>query len=136
MTGRRLLIIIASIALLAVKFGWRTYLRHETDDQAMLDQFVPAMRSMSPEVLNDSEWAYTGPLGNLTLYFEPDGKLTATSDADSKEGRWEIRNTMLIAHIPGANSPHEGIFRTSTDEMAGVSPAGMQPPKWSATRSK
>lgn len=115
---------------------WRGYQRDERQREASLNQFVPAMRSMSADVIADSAWAYTGPLGKLTLRFERDGKLTVTSGTTDSTGRWEIKDTMLMAYIPGADNPHQGIFRKSTDELSGISPTGLQPHTWTAIRMR
>jgi hypothetical protein len=91
---------------------------------------------MSPEVIADSEWAYSGPLGYLTLRFERGGKLIAISNGTEQTGNWEINDVMLMAYIPGADKPHQGLFRKSIDELSGISPTGMQPATWLATRTR
>jgi hypothetical protein len=133
---RGLLIITAIIAIIIGRYAWRSHQRSERRHQATLNQYVPALNSMSADAITSSEWAYSGPLGKLTLRFEPNGKLTTTSDGTESTGRWEIKGVMLMAYIPGAEAPHEGIFRTSTDELSGISPSGLQPSTWSATRGR
>ena len=133
---RRLLIIAGIIAIVAAKFAWRSHRRSERQKEEMMHQLVPALKSMSVDVIADSEWAYSGPLGQLTLRFQPDGKLTAISTGAETVGRWEIKGLMLMASIPGADTPHQGIFRKSTDQLSGISPKGLHPATWSATRTR
>ena len=133
---RRLLIIVGVIAIIIGRYAWRAHQRSERQNEALMNQFVPALNSMSPDVIADSEWAYSGPLGKLTLRFERNGKLTAISDGSESTGRWEINDVMLMAYIPGADKPHQGLFRKSTDELSGISPTGLQPSTWSATRTR
>lgn len=99
-----------------------------------MNQIAPAMKSMSSDAIANSDWDYSGPLGDLKLHFEADGKLTASSDEKTESGQWEIKGLMLIAHIPGADAPHHAMFRKTTDELSGMSPTGMEPTRWSATR--
>jgi hypothetical protein len=134
---RRLLIIGAIIGIIIGKYAWRQHRRAERQNEAMMNrmnQMVPAMNSMSADAIADSDWSYSGPLGDLKLHFEADGKLTASWDEKSEYGTWEIKDVMLVAHIPGADAPHHAIFRKSTDELSGSSPRGMEPSLWSATR--
>src|SRR5690242_4995174 len=106
---KRLLMFAGLVAIFGGRFAWRAYQENKRRDEAIMNQFVPALKSMSADVIADSEWAYSGPLGKLTLRFERGGQLTAIAFADGTEstGRWEIKDVMLMAYIPGAAQPHQ-----------------------------
>jgi hypothetical protein len=114
----------------------RIHHRNEERDRAMMNRLAPALNRLSPDNLVNSDWIYTGPLGKLTLHFEAEGKLLVTSTDQTVTGRWEIQDIMLKVYIPGADAPHQGIFRTSIDELTGPSPEGLEPKIWSAVRIK
>ena len=133
---KRLLITGGLIAIAVARYNWTEHSRSERARQTFFDQNLPALSNLSADRLVDADWSYSGPLGKLTLRFERDGKLVVTSDASNPSGRWEIIDMMLYAHIPGADNPHHGIFRKSTDELSGASPTGLQPRTWTATRDR
>jgi hypothetical protein len=137
LTGKLSLGLAVFIVLgIGAKFALRRHYRNEERDQATMNRFAPALNRLSAENLVNSDWTYSGPLGELTLHFDADGKLTVRSSDQTLTGRWEIQDIMLKVHIPGADAPHQGIFRTSIDELSGPSPEGLEPKIWSAVRIK
>ena len=131
---RRLIIAAIALAFIGGKYWMREHDRRAQSNQEMDNVMTlanPAIHEMSADHLTGSDWAYSGPLGDLTLRFEPDGKLTVTSGTTTSEGKWEIDDFSLEASIPGSDKRHEAIFHDSTDVLVGVIPS-----KWSATRQK
>ena len=127
---KRLLLIACILLAFGVRYAWREHARQ----QALISQYAPALNGLSPQQLVGSDWSYSGPLGKLTLRFEQDGRLLVVSDPAQPTGRWEISGEMLSAYIPGADQPHQAVFARSTDELTGLSPHGLEPHLWSATR--
>ena len=125
---KRLLIIAAAIGAYFVRDAWRNHQRQERLAEELKKQ-MPGMYSMSERILVNSEWAYTGPLGEMTLHFEPKGKLTVDVDGTTKIGRYEVIEGYAVNILfPDSKQMQGAMFRTSTDELFGVSP------KWTATR--
>jgi hypothetical protein len=131
----KLLVTLGSILLVvAAEHVIKKFWREHVGRQVLLERHAPALNALTPEHLADADWSYSGPLGQLTLRFEQDGQLVIDGSGEKQAGQWEIKNGMLIAHIPGANQPHQAVFKKTTDELAGVSPVGLNPKFWTATR--
>ncbi len=125
---KRLLIIAAAICAYFVKDAWRN---HQQDQRLaeQLRQQMPGMYAMSERTLLNSEWAYSGPLGEMTMRFEPKGKLTVEAEGTTKTGRYEvIEGAGVNIQFPDSEKMLGAVFRTTTDELFGVSP------RWTATR--
>jgi hypothetical protein len=126
-TGKISIITAAIIIGFAViKFTWKHHNREQEESAALMNRLAPALSKMSPEEINDSDWHYSGPLGEMDIHFNPDGTLITTSGNNTSSGSWSISGHMLIASISGVDSPLQGAFRESTDEIIS--------PDWSATR--
>lgn len=131
---RGLLGLALFLGIVAIKLAVFAYLHEARQRPPSVDNLNPALHRMSVAALTGSDWAYTGPLGPLTLRFETKGRLTVIASGEERTGKWMIEDVLLIASIPGVESPHHGIFRTSTDELSGMSPPGLTPKTWSAKR--
>jgi hypothetical protein len=116
------------IALSIIKFTWKHHNQEQEKSEALMNQLAPALSKMSPEEINDSDWHYSGSLGELDIHFNSDGTLVATSGSNPLSGSWSISGHMLTASISGIDSPLQGAFRDSTDEIVG--------PEGSASRLK
>ena len=130
LTGK---ISLAGVAILAILVIGQEVLFKQWQDlerqDAMTERFAPAMKKLVPEALADSDWRYTGPLGELDLHFHADGKLTVSSDDGESSGSWEVKHQMLTAQIPGSDKAHTAIFKDSVSSLLGASPK-----RWSAER--
>ena len=135
---KRILLIAAGIAISIGVSVWLKNSRNNRRHEAFLSQTAPAAKSMSADLLVDSEWAYSGPLGDLTLHFNADRTLHVTKDGNTGIGRWDIQNIVLRAWFPGDKEPHIAMFRQSTDMLSGSSPGlhshNSSSEKWTAER--
>ena len=125
---KRLLIIGVIIVTFWGKSAWEDYQSHERI-RGELRKRMPALHSMSDKGIANSDCAYSGSLGELTLHFEPKGKLTFDVDGAIKTGRWEvIGDSGLNILFADSEKMASAVFRTSTDELIGLSL------EWTATR--
>ena len=117
---KRLLIIAVAVGLFFLKNAWRDHQRQQRFGEELQKQ-NSALNSMSERLIVNSEWDYSGPLGELTLHFEPKGKLTVDVDGKTKTGRWEVvAGYSLNVLFPDSDKMQSALFRTSTDELVAL----------------